>query len=214
MTARGTNPPTLEAIIRQIVRDELANVGATKSYTSTGPLPPGMTIEKSHGKARPTLVRSAELRPINADVKPSEGRDASGRFAKGNRNGYGARFKATLRKSLGTRASEGEVLTVYRDALRVCAHTMRAMPSDAAPVRTLVVLHARHVALNAYFTAKAEAAGLDTEEGERLLQIADRQSQRAERVLVTALDTARVCATKTKPGQGSTVPWLVESNDG
>lgn len=34
---------TLEDMIRTIVRDELATLGASTSYTSTGPLPPGIT---------------------------------------------------------------------------------------------------------------------------------------------------------------------------
>lgn len=170
-------------------------------------------IEKSHGKARPTLVRAAELRRVDADTKPSDNRGAHGHFAAGNRTGLAARFKATLKKSLGTKASPGELAIVTRDAMRVFSHVLRSMPSDAAPVRVLVTLHARHVALNAYFTAKAEAAGLDTEQGLALLAVADRQSQRAERVLVTALDAARVCATKPKAGQASATPWL-EDGDG
>lgn len=153
-----------------------------------------MTLEQSHGKARTTLTRATDLRVPETVEKPSDERGAHGHFAAGNRTALGARFKATLRKSLGTKASAGEVAIVYRDAMRVFAHTMRAMASSDAPVRTLVVLHARHVALNGYFTAKAESAGLDTEHGLKLLEVADRQSQRAERVLVTALDVARICA--------------------
>jgi hypothetical protein len=159
-----------------------------------------MTAEQSYGKARTIMTRSSDLRPLLETVeKRSDGRDANGRFAPGTRAALGARFKATIRKSLGKRG-EGDAEVVYRDAQRVFAHTMRSMPSDEAPVRTLVVLHARHVALHGYFTAKAEVAGLDTEEGARLLEIADRQSQRAERVLVTALDAARVCAARRKDG--------------
>lgn len=172
-----------------------------------------MTIEKSHGKARPTLVRSAELAAPKADTKPTDARAPHGHFAPGNRTGLDARFKATVKKALGTKASKGDVLTVYRDAQRVFTHTLRAMPSDAAPVRTLVTLHARHVALNGYFTAKAEEAGLDTEDGARLLEIADRQSARAERLLVTSLDVARVCASKPNRGQPTATPWL-EGDDG
>jgi hypothetical protein len=106
--------------------------------------------------------------------------------------GIGARWKATLKKALGNRTADGEVGIVASDANRVMLHVLRALSSDAAPVRVMVAIHARHVALNAYFTAKAEAAGLDTDEGRKLLEVADRQSQRAERVLVTCHDLARV----------------------
>jgi len=152
-----------------------------------------MTIEQSKGKARPTLPRASDLQTPEAVRKPSAGRGEAGRFAAGNRIGIGARWKATLKKALGT-TGEGEAGIVAADAQRVMTHVLRALPSDAAPVRVLVGIHARHVALHAYYTAKAEAAGLDTPKGQELLQIADRQSQRAERTLVTAHDVARVHA--------------------
>lgn len=155
-----------------------------------------MPIERSHGKARPTLPRGSDLQPPETDAKPTDARDAHGHFAAGNRSGLAARFKATVKKALGSAESEGEARVVTRDARRVFAHVLRSLPSDAPPVRVLVSMHARHVALNAYFTAKAEAAGLDTPAGLKLLEVADRQSQRAERVLVTAQDVARVCAAK------------------
>ncbi len=157
-----------------------------------------MTFERSHGKARPTLPRASDLTASEADKKPREGRTPGGHFAAGNRLGIGARWKATLKKALGDRAAAGEAGIVAADASRVMLHVLRALPSDAAPVRVMVAIHARHVALNAYFTAKAEAAGLDTEEGRKLLEVADRQSQRAERVLVTVHDLARVHATVAK----------------
>lgn len=156
-----------------------------------------MTIEKSHGKARPTLPRSGELRPAReAAGKPTGERDAHGHFAAGNAVGRNARFKHTIRKALGTKDAGAtvDVKVVTRDAMRVFSHVLAALPSDAPPVRVLVSMHARHVALNAYFTAKAEEAGLTTPTGLRLLDVADRQSQRAERVLISAQDLARVCA--------------------
>jgi hypothetical protein len=153
-----------------------------------------MTFERSHGKARPTLPRASDLHPGDAGPKPREGRTPGGHFAAGNRLGVGARWKATLKKALGSTASVGETGIVAADAQRVMSHVLRSLPSDAAPVRVMVAIHARHVALNAYFTAKAEAAGLDTEAGLALLAVADRQSQRAERVLVTCHDLARVHA--------------------
>ncbi len=153
-----------------------------------------MTIEKSHGKARPMLVRSSDLRPPEAESKPTDGRGAHGHFAAGNRTGVAARFTHTVKKALGPGTSNDETKIVVRDAKRVAAHVLRALPSDAAPVRVLVAIHARHVALHAFFTAKAEEAGLTTPAGLKLLEVADRQSQRAERVLVSAQDMARVCA--------------------
>jgi hypothetical protein len=102
-------------------------------------------------------------------------------------------------------------MVVARDARRVFAHLMRSMPSDAPPVRVLAVVHARHAALNAYFTAKAEEAGLDTDRGLKLLEVADRQSQRAERVLVTCLDVATKMAKKSDGNDAGLLTDFVRS---
>jgi hypothetical protein len=157
-----------------------------------------MTIESSHGKARPSLVRASDLVPPKADANPPQGRTPGGHFAAGNRIGIGARWKATLKKALGNPSAAGDVGIVASDAARVMAHILRSLPSDAAPVRVLVGIHARHVALNAYFTRLAEVAGLETPAGAKFLETADRQSQRAERTLVTAHDLARVHAEASK----------------
>ncbi|MDP9001758.1 MAG: hypothetical protein M3O46_16795 [Myxococcota bacterium] len=154
----------------------------------------GVTFERSHGKARPTLPRATDLRPTESANKPTVGRDRHGHFAAGNRTGLAARFTHTIRKALGSKAANGEALVVARDARRVFGHVLASLPSDAAPVRALLAVYARHQALHAYYTTLAEAAGLDTERGLELLAVADRQSQRAERVLVTCHDIARLHA--------------------
>lgn len=173
-----------------------------------------MTVERSHGKARPTLPRASDLQPNETAAKPTAGRTSHGHFAAGNAVGIGARFTATVRKSLGSKESKGTALVVARDARRVFGHVLASLPSDAPPVRALLAVYARHQALHAYYSLAAEAAGLDTERGLELLVVADRQSQRAERVLVTVHDIARVHATA-KPAAASP-PWFVanaESED-
>jgi hypothetical protein len=153
-----------------------------------------MTIEQSKGKARPTLPRASDLQTPEAERKPTAGRDKHGHFAAGNRTGVAARFTHTIRKALGSQVATGEALVVARDARRVFGQVLASLPSDAPPVRALLTVYARHQALHAFYTLKAEAAGLDTETGLGLLVVADRQSQRAERVLVTCHDLARVHA--------------------
>lgn len=153
-------------------------------------------MERTKNKMRPSLPRASDLRPSATVEKPTDARDAQGRFAAGNRTAQGARFTHAIRKSLGSSEAKGEALIVARDARRVFGHVLRSLPSDAPPVRALLAIYSRHAALNAYFTVKAEAAGLDTPEGLKLLEVADRQSQRAERVLVTVHDLARVHAKK------------------
>lgn len=169
-------------------------------------------IERSHGKARPTLVRSSDLQPApGAEQKPPVARAPNGRFAAGNQAASGARFTHAIRKALGSKAAEGEALIVARDARRVFGHVLRSLPSDAAPVRALLAIYSRHQALHGYYTVKAEAAGLDTPEGLKLLEVADRQSQRAERVLVTVHDLAAIHA-KRRPDDGGT-PWMNGGDD-
>ncbi len=151
-------------------------------------------MERSRGKLRPSLPRASDLETPKADAKPTDGRDAHGHFAAGNPIGVAARFTHTIRKALGSKVASGEALIVARDARRVFGHVLASLSSDAPPVRALLSIYARHQALHAYYTVRAEAAGLDTPEWLKLLEVADRQSQRAERVLVTCHDLARVHA--------------------
>jgi hypothetical protein len=167
--------------------------------------------ERSKGKMRPSLVRASDLRPAEAAEKPSAQRDGHGHFAAGNRMGLGSRFTHTIKKALGSKAAEGEALVVARSARRVYAHVLASLPSDAAPVRALLAIYARHQALHAFYTLKAEAAGLDTPDGLALIAIADKQSQRAERVLVTVHDIARVHADKPDNNPELVPPWLVQA---
>src|ERR1700733_14214048 len=146
-------------------------VDRTRGDQPGGQLRATVTIEQSHGKARPSLPRASDLVPPKADAKPPQGRTSGGHFAAGNRIGIGARGKATLKKALGNPAADGDVGVVASDAQRVMAHVLRSLPSDAAPVRVLAGIHARHVALNAYYTRLAEVAGLDTAQGLKLLEV-------------------------------------------
>jgi hypothetical protein len=151
-------------------------------------------VERSKNKMRPSLVRASDLRPQETEPKPTEARDAHGHFTAGNRTAAGAGFTHAIRKSLGSKAATGEALIVARDARRLFGHTLASLQSDAAPVRALLAIYSRHAALHAFFTLKAESLGLDTPEGLRMLDVADRQSQRAERTLVTLHDLARIHA--------------------
>ena len=155
-----------------------------------------MTIERSHGKARPGLPRASDLTAAESVAKPTDARTPDGRFSAGNRASVAARFTHTIRKALGSKGATGDALVVARDARRVFGHVLASLPSDAPPVRALLAVYARHQALHAYYSTRAEELGLDTEGGLALLAVADRQSQRAERTLVTCHDLAKVHATK------------------
>ena len=155
-----------------------------------------MTIEQSNGKARPTLPRASDLKSIDAASNPRQGRTNGGHFAAGNRIGVGARWKASVKKLLGRSADSEAAELVGRDAWRMYLATLRALPCDDAPVRSLVALHARHVAVASFFTNLAAEAGMETERGLKLLEVASHHGQRAERTAVTAIDIATKLAAK------------------
>ena len=166
-------------------------------------------IEQSHGKPRPTLPRSSDLRAVEAERKPRDGRTEAGHFAAGNRLGVGARWKASIKKLLGKTADDAIADAVGRDAWRVYLATLRAMPNDEAPVRSLVALHARHVAVAAFFTDRAAHVGLDSREGLAFLEVASHHGQRAERTAVTALDIATKLGAKVKPPADPLAAFMV-----
>lgn len=154
-----------------------------------------MTIEMSKGKARPVLPRASDLARVKTARDPREGRTQAGHFAVGNRLGVGQRWKASVKKLLGKGVDDAVANAIGRDAWRVYLATLRSMPCDDAPVRSLVALHARHIAIAGYFTERAAKVGLDTKEGLAFLEVASHHSQRAERTVVTALDVATKLAT-------------------
>lgn len=157
-----------------------------------------MTIEQSHGKARPTLPRSSDLAPVETVRDPSEGRTEGGRFAAGNRTAVGAKWKNACKKLLGSYASENPegAAQVARDSWRLFTAAIRELPSDGAQVRQLAALAARHAAMSAFFTARAAERGLDTPDGIAFGNLASHHGQRAERLTVTTLDVATKMAAR------------------
>jgi hypothetical protein len=148
-----------------------------------------LTIERSHGKARPTLPRSGDLRVVETAATPTEGRAPGGRFAPGNQVASGGRWKASIRKLLGD-GSSAQAEPVARAAFRLYCALLRELPSDGPSVRSLAALQARHAALAAHFTDRADELGFETEKGAAALELATKHGQRAERLAVTALDVA------------------------
>lgn len=169
-----------------------------------------MTIERSHGKARPTLPRSSDLSPVPAtDDRRSGLRDGKGRWVTGNGAAIGRGEKLPIRRALGAvaHATDAEVRAVAADAARLFAATIAEMPSDGSAVRQLVALQCRAFACAAFWTAKAEAEGLSSEEGIAASDQAVKHGQRAERLSVTALDVATKLAAG-KKGKGAHLSHL------
>ncbi len=152
-----------------------------------------VSIESSHGKARPTLPRAREVRVAPPADHRARDRDATGRFKPGNRAGTQRGIKLALAKLTGryiTGASE-EAMAVAGDAACLLrAKLAESAAPDSASVRSLLALAATHEALAAFWFGRALLAGLDTERGIAAQGEATKHGQRAERLTVTAHDMA------------------------
>lgn len=165
-----------------------------------------MALERSKGKLRPTLPRSSDLAPVETVRDPSEGRSAGGRFAPGNRIAQGQRWKAAIRKLLGSDATDGEAESLGREAWRMYLAILRDLPHDGASVRVLAALQAREAVLAARWANRALELGLDTPEGKAADELGSRHGQRAERLTVTCLDVATKLQAARPPEPN---PWLL-----
>ena len=161
-----------------------------------------MSIEQSHGKARPTLPRSKDLANVPPAGERPRQRDASGRFAPGNRAGVGRGWRAALARVLG-RDLKGEVAPLARESWLTFQAMLKELPHTGAQVSALVAARARSTTLSARYAARAAELGLDTDEGMRALTLSMQLDARAERLAVTSLDIATKLAAadrKRKPG--------------
>lgn len=149
-----------------------------------------MTIELSHGKARPTLPRSGDLQLVGAEGEPNRNRAEGGRFAPGNDVGRGRGWKRAVAKMIGREVADPIAAAVAEDAWRLFSAAIREMPSDGATVRGLIAMKARHDALAGFWTAQAVDLGLATAKGIEAQELATKHGVRAERLAVTALDIA------------------------
>ncbi len=149
-----------------------------------------MTLEKSHGKARPTLPRSSDLADVPTGGDRKSNHAANGRFMPGNAAATDRSAKQAIGKVLGLRPTADAVSVVAKDAARVFGVVLRDMPSDAPTVRNLAAMLARHSALGAYFNVRADELGLDTLEGLAAIDQATKHGMRVERLTVTCLDVA------------------------
>lgn len=155
-----------------------------------------MSIERSHGRARPTLPRASDL-PVElpADERSAQ-RDASGRFTSGNGIGNGRHWKRVLARQLGTDLA-GEAGELGRDAWVLYRALLSELPIDCASVRQLVAARARAAVLSARYARRAAETGLDTDEGVLALEMSVKLDARAERLAVTSLDIATRLVGKT-----------------
>jgi hypothetical protein len=153
-----------------------------------------MTIERRMGKARPTMTRSRDLRPVKSVPDPSDGRAPAGRFGMGNRISVDSGAKHILAKAMSGDGLDADAALVARDTRKLFMAVLRELPSKGAIVRSNAYGFARETALSAYYDAKANQAGLDSERGMTLATRASYHRQRGERLSVTLLDESATLA--------------------
>lgn len=149
-----------------------------------------MPIEQSHGKARPTLPRATDLRPLPTVSEPTRNRDARGRFLPGNGVANGRGVRELIKRHLGRDAVGPELEQLYREVRLLFVSLMKQLPSDAAQVQDLVARQARSSVLASRFAARAADLGYDTPAGHKALELSLKLDARAERNGVTAWDIA------------------------
>jgi len=167
-----------------------------------------MSTEQNKGKARTTLPRSSDLKPVESVPSPTEGRVSGGRFAPGNGISRENRARHHIRRLLGPAANDKSIAEIQSASLSLYSSLMRSLPCQAVPVRSLVALQARHTALCAYWTEWAVNVGLDSEQGIAALERASKDGARAERLAVTSLDIATRLA-KAAPRRGPTTIEII-----
>jgi hypothetical protein len=153
-----------------------------------------MTIERSHGRARPTLPRSSDLTEPLTVGEPSDSRASDGRFAAGNQLATGRGWKHSIARSLG-RDLAGEAGELGAEAYALYRAFLADLPCDCASVRSLVAQRARAAVLAARYARRAGEVGIDTADGATALDAAAKWDQRAERLAVTSLDVSTRLAT-------------------
>lgn len=174
-----------------------------------------MTLETSHGKLRTVLPRSSDIADAGTVPDRPRSRDAKGRATAGNDLARHRGMKQAVRRLLGGKDAppDSDVAKVTADATRLFLRHLAELPSDSASVRTLVGLCARHAALSAFYTCKADAAGLETERGIALAELASKHGVRVERLSVTAWDIASKSAARVRAEDLGPVPWEAPDNE-
>lgn len=168
-----------------------------------------MALEHSHGKARPTLPRAADLPVPPPAPDRRQGRDNKGRFAAGHRQSARSRGwrRAIAQLSAGQLKTDDQV-KLANDSGTLYRATLATMPCEGPLTNPIAAEHARTAVLSAHFAGAAIAAGVTTAKGRQLLELSLKLGQRAERTAVTLLDLTTRLAEAERKRTPPTYPWL------
>lgn len=173
-----------------------------------------MALEHSHGKARPTLPRSADLPVPPAAPDRRQGRDGKGRFAPGHRQSARSRgWRRAIAQLASGQASTAEQAKLAGDSGTLYRATLATLPCEGPLTNPIAAEHARTAVLSAHFAGAALAAGVTTVRGRQLLELSLKLGQRAERTAVTLLDLTTRIAEAERKRNPPTLPWLQTTAD-
>lgn len=149
-----------------------------------------MALRHEHGKLRPQPPRLKDLKRRQRSGERSRNQDAQGRFVAGNDAPKGRALKAIIKRHLGKEATGETAEQLAKETLMLFRACKTAVGSDAPQVQDTLARRARWSVLSAHYALRAVELGLETEEGQRCLELALKLDTRVERLDVTAIDLA------------------------
>ncbi len=159
-----------------------------------------MALRFEKGKLRPQRRRLKDLPRTATASEPSQSRGPDGRFAPGNKAAVGRVVRESIKRQLGRDTTAPQVEQLYRETLSLFRSHLAELPDDGSRIQSLVSRQARWEVIGARVATRALEVGIETPEGQRLLDTAMKLDARAERLAVTALDLAERAAADTPRG--------------
>jgi hypothetical protein len=158
-----------------------------------------VSLVREHRKLRPQPPRLKNTKARERSGERSRNQDAQGRFTPGNDAPKGRAVKQLIKRQLGAGATGELVERLFSDTLELFRALKRSVGSEAPAVQDTLARRARWSVLSAHFALRAAEQGLETESGQRCLDLALKLDARAERLDVTALDLAERLPDPSKP---------------
>lgn len=168
-----------------------------------------MALVHEKGKLRPQPPRLKNL-PKRTRER-SRNQDAKGRFVPGNDAPKGRALKQLIRRQLGREATSELVQRLYAETLEVFRACKRAIGSDVPQVQDTIARRARWSVLSAHYALRAAELGLETDAGQRCLDLALKLDARAERLDVTAIDLAERLGAAANEAAGNPILAAIEA---
>lgn len=181
------------------------------------------TLEPSHQKTRVMRPRPTDIADtVGTAERRHRNHGSDGRFQRANDAARARRSKSAITKATAKRAAAAELAhvegaqptdadLVAHDAMALYGDARRHdLDHDGPMVRAPAFTWSYNTALAAYYHEAARSAGLATERGMALVELAHRCEARAERAEAMALAADTRMAKRPK-GDEKTEPWMQEA---